>query len=211
MKVLVACECSQVVTLAFRELGHEAFSCDLQECYGGHSEWHIKDDVLKILNDNWDLIIAHPPCTYLSVVGNAYFDISRYGDYARERLKLRQEAFEFFLKFTNLECQKVCIENPCGYTNTHYRKTDQIINPYQFGDPYEKRICLWLKGLNPLIDTCYTLPEERFYFASGHSNPTWYARLYNLPKAERQKLRAQTFPGIARAMASQWSDTPKYW
>ena len=147
MRVLVACEESQRVCIAFRNKGHEAYSCDILECSGGHPEWHIKDDVLKHLNENWDLIIAHPPCTHLTVAANKYYNIEKYGKKAEERIKQRDKAIEFFMYFTELKCPKVCIENPIGVMSSFYCKPTQIIQPYQFGHSERKATCLWLKGL----------------------------------------------------------------
>lgn len=138
MKVLVACEESQEVCKAFRARGHEAYSCDIQSCSGGHPEWHIQDDGLNHL-EGWDLIIAHPPCTYLTVAGNRHFDIFRYGQKAIDRLNNRIEAAEFFMRIVNAPCNHIAIENPVGYMNTHYRKPDQIIQPYYFGHPVSKK------------------------------------------------------------------------
>lgn len=216
MKVLVACEESQRVCSAFRARGHEAYSCDIIECSGGHPEWHIKDDVLPLLKgeckfsttdeqehyiDKWDLIIAHPPCTYLTVTGNRWFNVERYGDKARERIKLREEAKDFFMAFVNANCDKIAIENPIGVMSTSYRKPDQIIQPYWFGDPFEKRTCLWLKGLPKLEKTNEVAPPPRTKYKSGCTMPTWYA---NLPHKDRAKERSKTFPGFAQAMAEQW-------
>ena len=220
MKVLVACEESQRVCSAFRARGHEAYSCDIIEPSGGHPEWHIKADVLPILNGNcdfttqdgashhiegrWDLIIAHPPCTYLTVTGNRWFNVEQYGDKARERIKLREEAVEFFMAFANADCDKIAIENPVGVISTRWRKPDQIVQPYFFGDPFEKRTCLWLKGLPKLKKTNEVAPPERSKYKSGCTMPTWYA---NLPPATRAKERSKTFPGFAEAMAEQWGDS----
>ena len=220
MKVLVACEESQRVCSAFRARGHEAYSCDIIEPSGGHPEWHIKADVLPILNGNcdfttqdgashhiegrWDLIIAHPPCTYLTVTGNRWFNVEKYGDKARERIKLREEAVEFFMAFANADCDKIAIENPVGVISTRWRKPDQIVQPYFFGDPFEKRTCLWLKGLPKLKKTNEVTPPERSKYKSGCTMPTWYA---NLPPATRAKERSKTFPGFAEAMAEQWGDS----
>ena len=230
MKVLVACEESQRVCSAFRARGHEAYSCDIIDCSGGHPEWHIKGDVLPILSppkdviltsyppkyppivfktmdgqehqvDRWDLIIAHPPCTYLTVTGNRWFNVEKYGDKARERIKLREEAKEFFMKFANADCDKIMIENPVGVMSTAWRKPDQIVQPYYFGDPFEKRTCLWLKGLPKLKKTNEVEPEPRIKYASGCTMPAWYA---NLPPKDRAKERSKTFPGFAEAMAEQW-------
>lgn len=220
MRVLVACEESQEVCKAFRARGHEAYSCDLQECSGGHPEWHIIGDCLPILNGNcrfttddgsnvsingkWDLIIAHPPCTYLTCTGNAWFSVDKYGDKARKRYSDREEAFKFFMKFVNVDCEHIAIENPIGYVSTHYRKPDQIIQPYQFGEDARKATCLWLKGLNLLKPTNiikYTLVK------TGHGTDSpWHAYTWSLPKEERAKARSKTFPGIAKAMADQWGN-----
>ncbi len=232
MKVLIACEESQAVCKAFREKGHEAYSCDIIECSGGHPEWHIQNDVLEILNPKrfmkkgiifsklgipfttmdgkyhevhkWDLIIAHPPCTYLTVTGNRWFNVERYGEKALKRIADREEAAKFFMKIANAECEKIAIENPVGFMSTYYRKPDQIIQPYMFGDAFEKKTCLWLKGLEPLKPTEEVEPPKRKKFESGKTMPAWYAEAWHLPKEERAKLRSKTFPGIAKAMAEQW-------
>ena len=144
-KVLIACEESQSVTKEFRLLGHEAFSCDILECSGGHLEWHLQQDVTELLKQKWDMIIAFPPCTYLTVTGNRWFNIERYGEKAIKRHQDRKEAIDFFLMFANAACGKIAIENPVGVMSSEWRKPDQIINPYQFGDAFEKKTCLWLK------------------------------------------------------------------
>ena len=220
MKILVACEESQRVTMEFRARGHEAYSCDIIDCSGGHPEWHIKEDVLPLLNGNcefktvdgtvhkvdgkWDMIIAFPPCTYLTVTGNRWFNVERYGDKALKRIEDRKEAIQFFLSFANADCDKIAIENPVGVMSTEWRKPNQIINPWQFGDPFEKKTCVWLKGLPNLEATDVVEVPERKQFASGKSMPAWYADAFSLPKEERAKLRSKTFPGIAKAMAEQW-------
>ena len=207
MKILVACEESQAVTIELRRLGHEAYSCDIQECSGGHPEWHIKGDVLPLLNGGrefntmggerhaisgrWDMIIAFPPCTDLAVSGARHF--------AKKRADGRQQAsIDFFMKFANAHCDMIAIENPVGIMSTRFRKPDQIINPYQFGHPETKKTCLWLKNLQPLEETenvyayMMTLPEKErsriHWMGSGHA-----------------KERSKTYPGIARAMAEQWA------
>ena len=223
MNVLVACEESQRVCTAFREKGHNAYSCDIIECSGGHPEWHIQGDVLKILNpdkeygmyfqtsdgilhwvEKWDMIIAHPPCTYLTVTGNRWFNVEKYGIKAVQRILDRKLAIKFFMEFANADCDKIVIENPIGIMSTEYRKPDQIIQPYMFGDPFEKKTCLWLKGVNPLKPMNVVAPPERIKFDSGKTMLKWYADLWHLPKEERSRLRSQTFPGIAKAMAEQW-------
>lgn len=204
MKVLVACEESQEVCKAFRELGHEAYSCDIQECSGGHPEWHLKQDVIPLLNQDWDLIIAHPPCTFLTVTGNRWFNVEKYGDKAIQRQKEREEAVEFFMQFANAKCEKIAIENPIGYMSTVYKKPTQIIHPYMFGDPARKATCLWLKGLPKLIPTNIVEPIIIHYQnGKGTDNP-WHMETMKLPPKERAKARSKTFPGIAKAMAEQW-------
>ena len=204
MKILLACEESQAVTKEFRELGHEAYSCDLIECSGGHSEWHFQQDVTQLLKKKWDMIIAFPPCTYLTVAGNGWFNIEKYGEKAKQRHRDRELAKLFFMQFANADCNKIAIENPVGVISSHWRKPDQIIQPWQFGDPFEKRTCLWIKGLPKLIPTNVVEVPGRTVFKSGKTIPTWYSDLVSLPKEERSKLRGKTFPGIASAMANQW-------
>jgi hypothetical protein len=199
LKVLLACEESQAVTKEFRRLGHEAYSCDILPTSGEHPEWHLQQDVEPLLKDDWDLIIAFPPCTHLAVSGAAWFE--------QKRLDGRQqEGIDFFMLFTDLACKKVAIENPVGIMSTNYRKPDQIIQPYEFGDPYSKKTCLWLKGLPKLIPTNQVEPEPRKVYASGNSMPQWYADAWGKSPEERSKIRSKTFLGIARAMAEQWSN-----
>ena len=204
MKVLVACEESQAVCKEFRKLGHEAYSCDIVPCSGGHPEWHLQQDVLPLLKEKWDMIIAFPPCTYLTVTGNRWFNIDRYGEKAIHRHKDRKEAIDFFMAFANADCERIAIENPVGIMSSEWRKPNQIINPWQFGDAFEKKTCLWLKGLPELTPTNIVEIPPRKKFGSGKSMPSWYAEAWHLPKEERAKLRSKTFPGIARAMAEQW-------
>ena len=208
-KILIACEESQAVTKELRALGHEAFSCDILECSGGHPEWHLQQDVTELLKQKWDMIIAFPPCTYLTVTGNRWFSIERYGEKAIKRHQDRKEAIDFFLMFANVVCEKIAIENPVGFMSTEWRKPDQIINPYQFGDAFEKKTCLWLKGLPCLEPTSVVEPPKRKEFNSGKTMPSWYADTWNLPKDEQAKLRSKTFPGIAKAMAEQWGSLLK--
>ena len=221
MKILVACEESQAVTIELRKLGHEAYSCDIIDQSGGHPEWHIQQDVLPLLNgrcefmtndgikhyinDRWDMIIAFPPCTYLTVTGNRWFNIEKYGDRAIQRQKDREQAIGFFMRIANADCDKIAVENPVGIMSTKWRKPDQIIHPYQFGDSFEKKTCLWLRGLPLLKHTNIVEPPPRTHFDSGKSMPTWYADLWHLPKDERARIRSITYPGIAKAMAEQWA------
>lgn len=231
MKVLVACEESQVMCKAFRDKGHEAYSCDIIECSGGHPEWHIKGDVLEILNPmieyaqnnvyeiisfktmdgkrhnlfgKWDMIIAHPPCTYLTVTGNRWFNVERYGDKAIQRAKDREAAVDFFMRIANADCDCICIENPIGCMSTRYKKPEQVIQPYEYGHPARKSTCLWLKGLPLLQPTDIVEPDVYYYMAKNgriKSDSKWRSQY---PKEERAKMRSKTFPGIAKAMAEQW-------
>lgn len=204
MKILVACEESQEVCKAFRFKGHEAYSCDIEPCSGGRPEWHIQGNVLPLLSEKWDMILAFPPCTYLTVTGNRWFNVERYGNKAVERYKKREEAAEFFLKFANAKCEKICIENPVGTMSSIYRKPDQIIHPYMFGHPARKATCLWLKGLPKLVATDIVTPEIVHYKnGKGTDNP-WHVETMNLPAKERAKARSKTWHGIAIAMAEQW-------
>lgn len=206
LRVLIACEESQAVCKAFRELGHEAYSCDIQDCSGGHPEWHFKQDVLPLLHEHWDLIIAHPPCTYLTVTGNRWFNVERYGDAAIQRAKDREEAAAFFMEFVNAPCEHIAIENPIGVMSSRYRKADQTIQPYQFGDPHRKSTCLWLKGLPKLEPTKIVEPEIVVYKNGKGTDSPWHMDSMKLPKEERSRFRSKTFPGIAKAMAEQWSN-----
>jgi len=206
MKILVACEESQVVTKNLRELGHEAFSCDILPCSGGKPEWHLQRDLTEVIQEKWDMIIAFPPCTYLTVTGNRWFNIDKYGDKARKRHVDRESGANFFMLIANASCEKIAIENPVGVMSSRWRKPDQIINPYQFGDAFEKKTCLWLKGLPQLTPTDIVEPPPRTFYKSGKSMPAWYADAVKLPKKERSLIRSKTFPGIAKAMAKQWGD-----
>jgi len=194
MMVLVACEESQVVTIAFRNKGHEAYSCDIQECSGGHPEWHIQDDVLKHLNDGWDLMIAHPPCTYLSNAGAVHY----YGKKAKnvdERFRLGFIAKNFFMSLYFASIGKICIENPQPLKAFCLPIHSQVIQPYLFGHPVKKKTLLWLKNLAELKAT--NIVENR---QSTKIAGNWF----NKGGKERQKNRAKTFQGIANAMAEQW-------
>lgn len=192
MRVLVACEESQAVCKAFRKRGHEAYSCDLVPCSGGHPEWHIQVDALEMLKIRWDLIIAHPPCTDLAVSGARWFP--------EKILNGRQQAsIDFFMAFVKADCPRIAIENPIGIMSTKYRKPDQIIHPWQFGDLEEKSTCLWLKGLPKLIPT-NDVKEQMLKLPKKQRE-----RLHYLPPSpDRAKIRSKTFTGIAEAMAEQW-------
>lgn len=197
MRVLLACEESQAVTKEFRDRGHEAYSCDILPSSGSLPEYHLQEDVVPLLKQDWDLVIAFPPCTHLASSGAAWFEQKR-------KDGRQQEGIDFFMLFTNLSAPKVVIENPVGIMSRLYRKPDQIIQPWWFGDPFEKRTCLWLKGVPPLVATNEVEPAPRSEYASGRTMPTWYADAWKLPPAERSKARSKTFPGIAKAMAEQW-------
>lgn len=218
MYCLVACEESQAVTIELRKLGHIAFSCDIQDCSGGYPDWHIKGNALDLVNgfcsfktcddlthcvSIWDLIIAHPPCTYLSFAGYKYLNVDKYGDKAVRRLAARESAFDFAMKIYNADCEHICIENPKGYINSKFRSPDVTINPFDFGDPYRKRTCLWLKGLPPLIPDYSVAPPEPVYIDSNGKKRFW---VDTVSGSDRQKLRSKTFPGIARAMAYQFTN-----
>lgn len=196
-KVLIACEESQAVTMEMRKIGVEAYSCDLEPCSGGHPEWHIQGDVISLLNEEWSMIIAFPPCTHLAVSGAMWFKQKR--EDGRQ-----QKGIDFFMQFANAKCERIAIENPVGIMNTIWRKPDQIIQPYYFGDSYSKKTCLWLKGLPLLIPTNIVDKGEQIKYSSGRSMPKWYADAFKLPAKERAKIRSKTFPGIAKAMAEQW-------
>lgn len=197
MRILVACEESQIVTIELRRLGHEAYSCDVKECSGGYPEWHLTQDVRGLLKEKWDMIIAFPPCTFLSNVATGSFSRRVTPEHkVLKREKKRIEAAEFFMLFVNADCERIAIENPVGYMNSTYRKPDQIIHPYMFGDLYKKRTCLWLKGLPKLDGTSLAISPN-----GSCQNHKWY----NSGGKNRQTLRSKTFKGIAIAMAEQWA------
>lgn len=222
MKVLLACECSQKVCVAFRAKGHEAYSCDLEPSYGGHPEWHICDDVLPLLpgdcgfctedgvyhfiDGEWDMIIAFPPCTYLTKAGNRHFSPRcNSPESIAEREHLRDLASFFFLAFAYAPCKRIVIENPVGYMNSHWRKPDQIIQPYWFGDEAEKATCLWLKGVPKLAPTkMLPRPAPHHYRADGKAVRFVESVPGTGGQKNRARIRSETFPGVAAAMAQQW-------
>ena len=234
MNILVACEESQVVCKAFREKGHNAFSCDIIECSGGHPEWHIQGDVLPLLNreddgnngwhyiffktmdgkehcvERWDMIIAFPPCTYLTVTGNRWFDVIKYGDMAKLRWNEKCKAIVFFLRLAFADCPKIAIENPIGAMNTLYRKPDQIIHPYYFAEEdgdencERKATCLWLKGLPPLQYEIKFQPRTITYKNGKGTDSPWHMHTMSLPPDERATARSKTYTGVGKAMAEQW-------
>lgn len=235
MKILVACEQSQAVTIELRKLGHEAYSCDIIECSGGHPEWHTQGDVLPLITkdgtwidgwyfctmdgvthrvEKWDMIIAFPPCTHLAVSGARHFEQKR--NDGRQR-----EGIEFFCQFLNADCERIAIENPIGIISGDYipkwfpdlaekyglpKKPDQIIQPYEYGDPHKKSTCLWLKGLPTLKPTNIVEPDLIQYECKSGKTVTFSRHMVQGFKSdERAKSRSKTFPGIAKAMAEQWA------
>ncbi|MBQ9069939.1 MAG: hypothetical protein IJY23_01150 [Clostridia bacterium] len=229
MNILVACEESQRVTLAFREKGHNAFSCDIQECSGKHPEYHIKGNVIPILNgqcafytmdgkchyisNTWDMIIAFPPCTYLTLSGNRWYNTSKYRNEAHERNKKRTDAINFFLTIANAKAEKIAIENPIGIMSTKYKKPSQIIQSWEYAESKEentiKSTCLWLKNLPLLIPRNLKQPRIEYKTWTNKNGKqkrqtAWYYKTRCLPHKERSKEASKTFPGIAHAMAEQW-------
>jgi hypothetical protein len=207
MRILLACEESQAVCIEFRKKGHDAFSCDIQDCSGPHPEWHIKGDVIEQLNNRWDMMIAFPPCTHLAVSGARHFE-------QKKKDGRQQEGIDFFMKMINAPIEKIAVENPIGIMSKLYRKPDQIIQPYYFGDAFQKSTCLWLKNLPKLY---HQKKPDLFSKEITHSEkgqfkewidkktgklkrqPMWYYQAF-----ADGKTRSKTFPGIAKAMADQW-------
>ena len=204
MVVLVACEESQAVTIELRKLGHEAYSCDIKPCTGGHPEWHIRGDAIKeAYSGKYDLMIAHPPCTYLCVSGIRWLT-NKDGSKNTEREKNKEDALEFVRILMKAPIERIAIENPISIISSEIRKPDAIIQPYEHGDPCIKTTCLWLKGLDPLMPTDIVEPE---YVLSGTGRKwsKWFWETSLLPVEERSEARSKTFPGIAREMARQFT------
>ena len=231
--ILIACEESQRVCNAFRELGFNAFSCDLLPCSGGHPEWHFQQDVLdviknhggllqngstKFVDGNWDLMVAHPPCTYLAVSGVKWYYHPDDKDLPIEkrrphpkfpnRAKDREDGASFFMALANASIERIAIENPVGIMNTRFRKPDQIVQPWMFGDSASKKTCLWLKNLPKLIPTEIVDEGEYIEFGSGRRLAKWYSDGLTKTKTpeERRTWRSKTFPGFAKAIAEQWGN-----
>jgi hypothetical protein len=217
-RILIACEESQTITKAFRTLGFEAYSCDLLPCSGGHPEWHFQQDVFEIINEGWDLMIAHPPCTYLASSGSQWlshpedkslpFDERRPHPKYPNRRKDMMDSVEFVKALYDSNIPSIAIENPIGLLSSRWKKPNQIIQPYMFGDEATKSTCLWLKNLPLLTPTNIVGKGERTVFTSGKSHPKWYADALKKAKTkeERQTLRSKTFQGIADAIANQWGE-----
>jgi hypothetical protein len=218
MRVIIACEESQAVTIAFRELGHQAFSCDLLPCSGGHPEWHFQESIFDVLKreQKFDLMIAHPPCTYLSVSGAGWM-YNKDGSRNEERWQNQMDGLEFVHQLMDVDIDHICIENPISVISTFIREPDQIIQPWMFGDKAQKSTCLWLKNLNKLIPTNIVDKGEFFEWVDKKTGknkrqPLWFLEALSKAKthAERRTLRSKTFPGIANAMATQWGDLSKF-
>lgn len=218
MKILVACEESQAVTIELRKLGHEAYSCDIEPCSGGHPEWHIRENVIPLLNGDcefftndyithairgrWDMILAFPPCTYLTNAGARH--LWKNHELNQERYEKGLEAKEFFMMFYNADCERIAIENPTPSRIYELPERTQVIQPYQFGHPYTKRTQLWLKGLPQLAPTEVVEPE-RTWCPSGSYSKKHGEKHRGVFTTDRAKNRSKTFPGIAKAMAEQWA------
>jgi hypothetical protein len=233
MNILIACEESQAVCKTFRKLGYNAYSCDILPSSGGHPEWHYNSDVFGVIENkggflengdenyidgNWDLMIAHPPCTYLSVSGARWFyhpddkhlPTSERRPHPRfpNRRKEQKDAIDFFMKIANSNIKHIAIENPIGAISKHWRKPNQIVQPYMFGDEASKATCLWLKNLPLLTPTNIVGKGERVVLSSGRSLPKWYSDSFHtsITTEQRRTLRSKTFQGFADAMADQWSN-----
>ena len=200
MKILIACEESQAVTQEFRKLGHEAYSCDLIETSGSNPEWHIQKDITEVIKEKWDMIIAFPPCTHLAVSGARWFP---------EKIAdgRQQQGVDLFMAIANADCEKIVIENPVGIMSTRWKKPQQIIQPWMFGDLAKKTTCLWIKGLSNLVPDTNKEPELEYHnMPSGRRMEMWMykVRCASVKNGLRAKLASKTFPGIAKAMAKQW-------
>lgn len=212
MIVLIGCEESQAVCKAFRAMGHEAYSCDLKPCSGGHPEWHLQMDIFEAIGSRkWDMMIAFPDCTYLTVTANKWLkdqpERKSGALVGAKRREARSRAIEFFKALALSDIPRIAIENPVGCMSTEFRKPDQIIQPYQFGHKEQKKTCLWLKNLPLLVPTDVVEPEPYHITASGKTMPRWYAYAdKSNGQAARAEIRSKTFQGIADAMADQWSN-----
>lgn len=202
MKILVACEESQAVTIELRKLGHEAYSCDIIPCSGGHPEWHLQVDAIELLKIQWDMIIAFPPCTYLTNAGARH--LWKGHKLNEERYQKGLQAKEFFMKFYNANCPKIAIENPTPSRIYELPEKTQVIQPYEYGHPFTKRTQLWLKGL-PLLKPTNVIKPERTFCPSGSYSKKHNEKHRGIFTTDRAKQRSKTFEGIAKAMAEQWA------
>jgi len=215
MKVLIACEESQAITKEFRKLGHEAYSCDLLACSGGYPEWHFQQDVFKVINKGWDLMIAHPPCTYLALSGNRWL-YNKDGSKNKQRWDNQAKALNFVRALMDAPVKRIAIENPMSVISSQIRKPDQIVQPWMFGDKAQKSTCLWLKNLPLLKPTDIVDKGEFIEFVDKNGKkkkqPLWYYEALRQAKTteERRTLRSKTFEGMAKAIAEQWSDFSNY-
>ena len=208
MRILIACEESQAVCIELRKKGHEAYSCDIIPCSGGHPEWHYQQDVLEVIEMfQWDMMIAFPPCTHLAVSGAAWFEEKR-------KDGRQQEGIDFFMAMVNAPIDKIAIENPIGIMSTEYKEPNQIIHPYYFGDPYSKSTCLWVKNLpllrhfkeDDMFDKKTHVDKGEFVeWVDKNGKTKRMAKWYNDARSGNHgHKRSKTFPGIAKAMADQW-------
>lgn len=215
------------MTIRLRKLGHEAYSCDILDCSGGHPEWHIRQDVLPLLNGRcefvtcdgtphkiegrWDAIWYFPPCTFLTNTGNRWFNVEKYGEKAKQRIKDREAAAEFFMAGWNADCDIVIIENPIGYMSTYFRKPDQIVHPYYFAKEEDdencerKATCVWYRGVPPLKYEIRFRPRIIEYKNGKGTDSPWHMNTMKLPPDERARMRSKTYPGFADAMSEQWA------
>lgn len=233
MIVLVACEESQTVTRELRNLGHEAYSCDILQCSGGAPQWHFNLDVFEVINNKggqlqsgeikyvpkWEMMIAHPPCTFLSSSGAKWYyhpddkhlPIKDRRPHPRfpNRREDQAKALDFFIRLYNAPIERIAIENPVGIVSTKFKKPTQIVHPWMFGDSASKTTCLWLRGLNPLLETNIVDKGDMYKLSNGKLMPQWYVDALRFAKNDehRRNLRSKTFQGMAKAMAEQWAET----
>jgi hypothetical protein len=212
MRILIACEESQAITKAFRNLGHEAYSCDILPCSGGHPEWHLQGDVFGYIDQGWDLMVAHPPCTYLAVSGAMHM-YNKDGTVNEERKKNQDEALSFVQALLDAPIKHIALENPISVISSKIRKPDQIVQPWMFGDKFSKSTCLWLKNLPKLVPTDIVDKGDFKEWIDKRTGKKkrqamWFYDAFCTAKtaAERRTLRSKTFPGLAKAVAQQWSE-----
>jgi hypothetical protein len=218
-KILVACEESQTLCKAFRERGFLAYSCDMQKCSGGRPDWHINYGCLGTIEeeyfitqdgyfhpnfDGFDLMVAHPPCTYLTVTGNKWMKPEFRNRFPDRHLQ-REKAVQFFLDLFEAPIRHIAVENPVGIISTRFRKPDQYVHPYHFGDPHSKKTGLWLKNL-PKLEPTNVVKPEMYVYKDGREDPIWHVESMKLPPDERSRVRSKTFQGMANAMADQWGN-----